>query len=95
LLLTGDGITGKVMFCAIFMALIYGAVWVGITYLEQSQAFNAAVVVCPGIANSTLGIQTLNNATCTCVDIHRSLLLPIKSVIDGDGSALSRLVSNF
>ena len=83
------------MFFAIFMALAYGGMWVGITYLIQSQAFNAAVVVCPDIANSTLGVQTLNNATCTCVDIHRSLILPIKTVIDGDSSALSRLISNF
>ncbi|KAE9366567.1 hypothetical protein N431DRAFT_445288 [Stipitochalara longipes BDJ] len=77
------------------VALAYGGIWVGITYMIQSQAFNAAVVVCPDIANSTSGLQTLNNATCTCVDIHRQLILPIKTVLEGDSSALSRLISNF
>jgi hypothetical protein len=90
-----DGAAGKVMFWAILITLAYGAVWVGISYLIQSQGFNASVVTCPDIANSTLGPQTFNNATCTCVDIHRSLILPIKTVIEGDSSALSRLISNF
>ncbi|KAN0092396.1 hypothetical protein V8E51_018243 [Hyaloscypha variabilis] len=88
-------LVGKVMFWAIFITLAYGAVWVGISYLIQSQGFNASVVTCTNIANSTLGLQTFNNATCTCVDIHRSLILPIKTVIEGDSSALSRLISNF
>ena len=83
------------MFWAIFISLAYGAIWVGIAYLIQSQGFNAAVVVCPDIANSTSGAQTFNNATCTCVDIHRQLIMPIKTVLEGDSSALSRLISNF
>ena len=79
----------------IMLAAIYAAVWIGIAYLIQSEDFKASVVVCPSISNSTLGPQVLNNNTCTCVDIQRPLMLPIKTVLDGDSSALSRLISNF
>jgi len=50
---------------AIFMAMIYGAVWVVLTYLYQLEAFNASVVTCPNVAKSTTRVQTLHNATCT------------------------------
>lgn len=79
----------------IMLAAIYAAVWIGIAYLIQSEDFKASVVVCPAISNSTLGAQVLNNGTCTCVDIQRPLNLPIETVLDGDSSALSRLISNF
>ncbi|KAF8857703.1 hypothetical protein BDZ45DRAFT_803182 [Acephala macrosclerotiorum] len=84
-----------VMRWTIMLAAIYAAVWISIAYLVQSEDFKASVVVCPGITNSTLGAQVLNNETCACVDIQRPLNLPIKTVLDGDSSALSRLISNF
>ena len=90
-----DGVAGWVMFWAILISLAYGGIWTGLGYMVQSQGFNAAVIVCPDIANSTAGVQTFTNTTCTCVDIHRQLILPLKTVIAGDSSALSRLVSNF
>ncbi|KAE8441912.1 hypothetical protein EG329_004170 [Mollisiaceae sp. DMI_Dod_QoI] len=86
---------GPIMRWTIMMSAIYAAAYIGLAWLYQSEEFKASIVVCPNIVNSTLGAVALNNETCTCVDIQRPFVLPIQTVLDGDKSALSRLISNF
>ncbi|KAF4627372.1 hypothetical protein G7Y89_g10786 [Cudoniella acicularis] len=63
---------GPIMRYTILLTTLYAAVWIGLTWFTQNSGFNASVMVCPNIANSTVGPVTMSNTTCTCVDISRS-----------------------